>query len=72
MGRLTHRIYIAILVGIVVITTLALFYMGTPYYQTSLEERFFREDHNLYKPSGLVGHGLGIIGTLLILIGVFG
>ncbi|MCK5277723.1 MAG: hypothetical protein KAK04_04280, partial [Cyclobacteriaceae bacterium] len=28
-------------------------------------------DHNLFKPSGLIGHGLGIVGTLLIVVGVF-
>lgn len=72
MGRLAHRIYIGFLVTIVVVTTLVIFFMGTSYYQTSLEERFFHENHNLYKPSGLVGHGLGVFGTLLILIGVFG
>jgi hypothetical protein len=41
------------------------------YYSTSLEERFFHENHKLLKPSGVMGHGLGIVGTLLILIGVF-
>ena len=38
---------------------------------TPLEERFYHPDHENFKPSGLFGHGLGIVGTLLILIGVF-
>ncbi|MDH3651959.1 MAG: hypothetical protein OEQ53_19895 [Saprospiraceae bacterium] len=70
MGRLAHRTYIIILSSIVVFTTLLLTVKGIPYYQTSLEERFFHPDHDLFKPSGLFGHGLGIIGSLLILIGV--
>ncbi|MCB0667138.1 MAG: hypothetical protein KDC80_15015 [Saprospiraceae bacterium] len=70
MGSTVHRIYISILVAIVIASAILIFYYGLPYYQTNLEERFYRSDHNLYKPSGLVGHGLGIIGTLLIVVGV--
>jgi hypothetical protein len=72
MSPLVHRIYISTLVSIVVFTTLYLAYAGFSYYFTSLEERFYHPDHAYFKPSGLFGHGLGIIGTLLILIGVFG
>jgi hypothetical protein len=35
-----------------------------------VEERFFNDSHTLLKPSGAIGHGLGIIGTLLIIMGV--
>ncbi|MCK6695037.1 MAG: hypothetical protein L6Q97_23425 [Thermoanaerobaculia bacterium] len=59
------------LVSIGVLTTLILFYVGFSYYSTSLEERFYHPDHVWLKPSGVFGHGLGIIGTLMILIGVF-
>lgn len=72
MSPLAHRIYITILASIVVLTTLFLFYKGLPYYSTPLEERFYHPDHHWFKPSGVFGHGLGIVGTLLILIGVFG
>jgi hypothetical protein len=57
---------------IVVLTAVFLFYKGVPYYSTPVEERFYHPDHNWFKPSGVFGHGLGIVGTLLILIGVFG
>lgn len=70
MGSVAHRIYISILAGIVLASAVLIFYYGMPYYHTSLEERFYRDDHHLFKPSGLIGHGLGIIGTLLIVIGV--
>lgn len=49
----------------------ALSYYGYDYYRTSIEERFYQPDHNLLKPSGIVGHGIGILGTLLMIIGVF-
>jgi hypothetical protein len=57
---------------LVAITLVLLIAEGYGYYHTSFEERFFHQDHNDLKPSGFVGHGLGIIGTLLIIIGVFG
>jgi hypothetical protein len=66
-----HRIYISILISIIVFVTVLLMVKGIPYYSTILEERFYHPDHDLFKPSGLFGHGLGIIGTLLIVIGVF-
>jgi hypothetical protein len=72
MSKLAHQIYITTLASIVVLTFLLLLYKGVPYYCTPLEERFYHPDHDLFKPSGVFGHGLGIVGTLLIVIGVFG
>ncbi len=71
MTGLAHRIYIGILVGIGFATFVFLCYWGYSYYSTSVEQRPFHDDHLMLKPSGPMGHGLGIIGTLLILIGVF-
>lgn len=71
MTKLGHQIYLGILASIIIATTIWLIYTGVPYYNTSLEERFFNDQHTSLKPSGAIGHGLGIIGTLLILIGVF-
>lgn len=72
MSRLAHRIYITTLVSIVVFVFCFLLIKGLSYYSTPLEERFYHPDHDWFKPSGAFGHGLGIFGTLLILIGVFG
>ena len=72
MTERVHRIYISILVGIGFTVLVILLYWGFSYYQTSVEERPFHDDHTMLKPSGPIGHGLGILGTLLILIGVFG
>lgn len=45
-------------------------YVGYSYYNTLLEERFYHPQHDWFKPSGAFGHGLGIVGTLMILFGV--
>lgn len=71
MSGLAHRIYIGVFIAIGFITFVLLVYWGHSYYLTSIEERPFQQDHTLLKPSGPIGHGLGIFGTLLILIGVF-
>jgi hypothetical protein len=72
MKKQHHLIYISTLLVIVLATVIWLSVDGYDYYQTSLTERFYHEQHDLFKASGIVGHGLGIIGTVLILVGVFG
>lgn len=58
------------MVLIIITVTFYLGYTGYTYYKTPLEERFYHHQHAWFKPSGAYGHGLGIIGTLLILFGV--
>ncbi|MBT8230288.1 MAG: hypothetical protein KJO50_08510 [Bacteroidia bacterium] len=70
MNKTTHRLYVWTMVLIVIVVTIYLSYSGYSYYQTSLEERFYHPRHDWFKPSGLYGHGLGIIGTFMILFGV--
>ena len=70
MSVTAHRVYLGIFVSIVFITLILLIYNGLPYYNSGIEERVFHPDHNLLKPSGTIGHGLGIIGSLSIIIGV--
>lgn len=72
MSPIVHKIYLTTLTLIVILATLYLFYNGSDYYITEMEERFYHPDHTHLKPNGIYGHGLGIIGTLLIIIGVFG
>lgn len=45
-------------------------YIGYDYYVTPLQDRPFMELHELLKPTGLVGHGYGIFGSLFLVIGV--
>lgn len=72
MNKRYYNLYIAVLVIITTSITLYIAIKGASYYSTSLEERFYHPDHKLLKPNGLYGHGLGIFGTLMIMIGVFG
>jgi hypothetical protein len=71
MSKAAHFVYIALMSVIVLFSLAALVYYGNSYYQTGIEERFFHENHITLKPSGAIGHGLGIVGTLLMIIGVF-
>lgn len=70
LNKSVHTTYIALMVAIIVATTLYLIYSGFSYYNTPLEERFYHPHHDWFKPSGAYGHGLGIVGTLMILFGV--
>lgn len=70
MSKTTHQLYIGTMAFIVIATTIFLSYKGYSYYSTSMEERFYHPDHANFKAAGLYGHGLGIVGTFLILFGV--
>ncbi|NTW23353.1 MAG: hypothetical protein HGA37_01535 [Lentimicrobium sp.] len=65
-----HKVYIATLVLIVTASLVYLIDFGLSYYRLPIEERFFHPDYANLKPSGAWGHGLGIIGSLLIVVGV--
>lgn len=71
MTKTAHHLYRLILSLIVAAAFFGIIYYAYDYYNTPLEERYFHPDHQSLKPSGIWGHGLGIIGSLLILIGVF-
>jgi pheromone shutdown protein TraB len=70
LNKLTHTIYLWSMASIVIAVTFYLAYTGYSYYSTPLEERFYHPSHNWFKPSGLFGQGLGVIGTFLIFFGV--
>lgn len=70
MNKTFHRIYIGSFFLIGILVTILLAYNGFSYYSTSFEERFFNPDHSDLKPSGILGHGFGIIGTLMMITGV--
>ncbi|MDA3941901.1 MAG: hypothetical protein PF694_00005 [Bacteroidetes bacterium] len=57
-----------VLITVVITAWIAL--VAYDYYMTPLESRFFHDLHGDFKPSGALGHGLGIIGSLLMIIGV--
>lgn len=45
-------------------------YSGLDYYTLPLQERPFSELHEMFKPSGPAGHGMGIAGSLMMIVGV--
>jgi hypothetical protein len=45
-------------------------YVGSDYYRLPLQERAFSEMHDVLKPSGVIGHGLGVAGSLMMIVGV--
>jgi len=70
MNKTAHRIYLAGLSLIVLIALVAITLKGYQYYKISLEERFFHPDHTILKPSGFWGHGMGIVGSIFMILGV--
>lgn len=66
-----HQIVIIVLVLLVSITVATLLYLGYDYYSIPFEERHFHSLNQTFKASGIVGHGLGIIGSAFIIVGVF-
>ena len=65
-----HKVYIGTMALIVIAVLVYLIRNGFTFYNTSLEERFYHPGYEFYKPSGILGHGLGIFGSLSMLIGV--
>lgn len=65
-----HKAYIAILSGIVLFVLVALAWAGYSYYRLPLEERFFHSAHAVLKPAGIWGHGMGIAGSLSMILGI--
>ena len=45
-------------------------YGGLDYYQLSLQDRAYSDLHDAWKPSGFIGHGMGIVGSLMMIVGV--
>jgi len=70
MNKTAHRIYLSVLSLIVLLALIAITNKGYTYYKISMEERFFHPDHTILKPSGTWGHGMGILGSLFMILGV--
>ena len=70
MNKTLHKFYVSLFLIVGISFTILLAINGFNYYTTPLEERFFNPDHISLKPSGAWGHGLGIVGTLMMIIGV--
>lgn len=71
MNRYLHVALITVYTVVTLVALALLLYVGRTYYSLPIEERFFHPMYAMLKPSGYLGHGFGITGTLLILIGLF-
>jgi hypothetical protein len=73
MTPIVHRITLSLYYTVVLVALIALTYNGFSYYQLPVEG-IGRVDHPMYKllnPAGFIGHGLGIFGSLFIVVGLF-
>lgn len=70
MTGIVRKFVNAIMVLIIITTFITIYYIGRSYYQTSVEERYFHPANEALKPSGIIGHGLGVIGSFLMLFGM--
>jgi hypothetical protein len=71
MSRVGHKIFLYTMGLIAVTAFLWMAYFGADYYKTNLQDRFYHGQNEMLKPSGIIGHGLGITGSFLMLFGVF-
>jgi len=72
MTKTLHTIINTTYVIVIIASAVILTYFGHSFYQLPLEERYYHPYYEFLKPSGIVGHGIGILGSLLIVIGLFG
>jgi hypothetical protein len=70
MNKTAHRFYIGSFFAIGIAATVILLMNGYQYYSAPIEDRFFLPQHLSLKPSGTLGHGIGILGSLMMIIGV--
>ncbi len=70
MRTALHKAYLLFLFLVGALTALAIGIYGFSYYTTPLAERPFHPQYDLLKPTGLLSHGYGIVGTLMIIAGV--
>lgn len=63
-----HRALLYLLYAITIFAVGYYTATGWSYYTLPDTEDYLHPLHDLYKPAGLVGHGLGIVGSLLMLI----
>lgn len=70
MSKTLHAVYISLFFIVGILSVVLLTVNGFNYYITPLDERFFAANHEMLKPSGIIGHGLGIVGSLMMVLGV--
>ncbi len=67
---LAHKVFLAFLVTVSISAVLAIGAYGFHYYTTPIPQRPFLSNYETMKPSGKYSHGLGVVGSLMIIVGV--
>jgi hypothetical protein len=70
MAKDVHKVYVFFLLAAGVLSALVIGVHGAGYYATPLDERPFNPLYSSLKPTGILGQGYGIIGSLMITVGV--
>jgi hypothetical protein len=70
MNKFIHTVYIGLFFIVGILSLILLIANGYDYYRLPIEERVFSQYHISLKPSGTWGHGLGILGTIMMIFGV--
>ena len=70
MNKFIHTVYIGLFFVVGILSLILLIANGYDYYHLPIEERVFSQNHISLKPSGYWGHGLGILGTIMMIFGV--
>ncbi|MEM4260728.1 MAG: hypothetical protein QXG00_05820 [Candidatus Woesearchaeota archaeon] len=69
-GKRIHKVVLFIYFFGGIFTLFFLILYGSDYYKLPVEDRVFHAKHQELKPSGIIGHGIGIIGSLMMILGV--
>ncbi len=70
MAKDVHKVYVFFLLAVGLLSAFIIGLHGAGYYSTPLEDRPFHPQYNTLKPTGLLGQGYGIVGSLMIIVGV--
>ncbi len=65
-----HKVYVIVLMSLAALLTIVLGLYGADYYATPLSDRPFHPQYDELKPSGIISHGYGVVGSLMIITGV--
>jgi hypothetical protein len=70
LAKDVHKFYVLFLIAAGLLSAIVIGIHGAGYYTTPLEDRPFHPQYSSLKPTGLLGQGYGIIGSLMITVGV--
>ncbi|MDH3198906.1 MAG: hypothetical protein OEO21_11775 [Candidatus Krumholzibacteria bacterium] len=68
MKRSSFQIFMHVLYGVGLGFVVVAAFIGVPYYATPLSERPHVDMHTAFKPGGVWSHGLGVVGSAMILL----